>query len=288
MVDLTGKVVVITGATSGIGAETALALARMGATIYVHGRSPRKIEAAVALIKDATGNADVRGLSADLSDLAQVRALAATIQAQSDRLDVLVNNAGGMLTREQTSVDGYELQFAVNHLSHFLLTRLLLGLMKDTASRQGEARIVNLSSFVHGWGGIGWDTLGKSGRGFGAYIPSKLANLLFTYELARRLEGSGVAANAVNPGLVATRFGKTGNPGAMKAAMSALIPISKSSARGAETSIYVASAPELKGVTGEYFSNCKVARSSKASHNVDDQRRLWELSEQMADVQFPR
>lgn len=286
MADLTGKVIVITGATSGIGAETALALARMGAAVYVHGRSPHKIDTVTSMIRSATGNANIDGLSADLADLAQVRALAAEIQARADRLDVLINNAGGVLMSAQKSASGYEIQFAVNHLSHFLLTGLLLNRMKVTASRQGEARIINLSSIAHWPGRMHWNTAGKSGRGFGAYAQSKLANLLFTYELARRLAGTGVTANAVHPGLVATSFGKTGNSGVMKAAMSILAPFSKSPARGAETSVYVASAPELKGVTGRYFANCKTARSSRASHNEGDQRRLWELSEQMAGARF--
>jgi NAD(P)-dependent dehydrogenase (short-subunit alcohol dehydrogenase family) len=284
MTELGGKVAVITGATNGIGVETALALARMGATVYVHGRSQDKIDATVAMVQEATGNHEVYGLRADLANLAAVRALAAEIRERVDRLDMLINNAGGVLMSEQLSADGYELQFAVNHLSHFLLTSLLLDLIRQTAAQHGEARIINLSSDAHKTGHIDWDTVGKSGKGFGAYSQSKLANVLFTYELARRLEGTGVAVNAVHPGLVATGFGRSGNSGLMNTVMSLLAPFSKTPAKGAETTVHVASAPELKGVTGKYFANSKAVPSNKASYNVAHQQRLWELSELMTDI----
>lgn len=284
MGSLTGKVAVITGATNGIGEMTALELARMGATVYVHGRSQDKIDAAVAPIREATGNSEVFGLSADLSSLAEARALAETIRQRTSRLDMLINNAGAVYMDERMSADGFELQFAVNHLAHFLLTELLLDLIKATAAQYGEARIVNLSSDAHKTGSINWETVGTSGKGFGAYSQSKLANVLFTYELARRLEGTGVAVNAVHPGLVATGFGKTNNASWMGTVMSLIAPFSKSPSKGAETSIYVASAPDLKGVTGKYFANRKAAASNKASYDENAQRRLWDLSEQMTGI----
>ena len=287
MSNLTGKVAVITGATNGIGEVTALELAQMGAVTYVHGRSQSKIDATVATIREATGSGEVYGLRADLADLAQVRALAAEITQRTDRLDILVNNAGGMLMDERKTADGYEFQFAVNHLSHFLLTDLLLDLMETTAAKYGEARIVNVSSDAHKAGSIHWDTVGKSGKGMGAYSQSKLANVLFTYELARRLDDTGVTVNAVHPGFVATGFGKTGNSGLMNMAMTLLSPLAKSPAKGAETSVYVATSPELMGVTGKYFANRKAVASNKASYNEDDQRRLWALSEQMTGIQQP-
>ena len=284
MGQLSGKVALITGATNGIGAVTARELARQGARVFVHGRSQTRIDATLDAIRQAVPAADVRGVKADLSDLAQVRALADTVLAQTDRLDVLVNNAGMMLMHEERSADGYEWQFAVNHLSHFLLTHLLLEMIQQTAAEAGEARIVNVSSDAHKGAHIHWDTFGKSGKGFGAYSQTKLANLYFTYALARQLAGTGVTVNAIHPGFVATGFGRTGNPGYMNAAMRLMAPFARSPEQGADTLIYVASAPELKGITGKYFSNRKAVASSKVSYDENEQRRLWDLSEELSGL----
>ena len=284
MGQLSGKVALITGATNGIGAVTARELARQGARVFLHGRSQSRIDATLDAIRQAVPAADVRGVKADLSDLAQVRALADTVLAQTDRLDVLVNNAGMMLMHEERSADGYEWQFAVNHLSHFLLTHLLLEMIQQTAAEAGEARIVNVSSDAHKGAHIHWDTFGKSGKGFGAYSQTKLANRYFTYALARQLAGTGVTVNAIHPGFVATGFGRTGNPGYMNAAMRLMAPFARSPEQGADTLIYVASAPELKGITGKYFSNRKAVASSKVSYDENEQRRLWEMSEELSGL----
>ena len=284
MGQLSGKVALITGATNGIGAVTARELARQGARVFVHGRSQTRIDATLDAIRQAVPAADVRGVKADLSDLAQVRALADTVLAQTDRLDVLVNNAGMMLMHEERSADGYEWQFAVNHLSHFLLTHLLLEMIQQTAAEAGEARIVNVSSDAHKGAHIHWDTFGKSGKGFGAYSQTKLANVYFTYSLARQLAGTGVTVNAIHPGFVATGFGRTGNPGYMNMAMRLMAPFARSPEQGADTLIYVVSAPELKGVTGKYFTNRKAVASSKVSYDENEQRRLWDLSEELSGL----
>ena len=284
MGQLSGKVALITGATNGIGAVTARELARQGARVFLHGRSQSRIDATLDAIRQAVPAADVRGVKADLSDLAQVRALADTVLAQTDRLDVLVNNAGMMLMHEERSADGYEWQFAVNHLSHFLLTHLLLDLIRHTAAEAGEARIVNVSSDAHKGAHIHWDTFGKSGKGFGAYSQTKLANVYFTYSLARQLAGTGVTVNAIHPGFVATGFGRTGNPGYMNMAMRLMAPFARSPEQGADTLIYVVSAPELKGVTGKYFTNRKAVASSKVSYDENEQRRLWDLSEELSGL----
>jgi NAD(P)-dependent dehydrogenase (short-subunit alcohol dehydrogenase family) len=223
----------------------------------------------------------------DLSALAQVRALAADVLAQFDRLDILINNAGMMYMDERRSADGLELQFAVNHLSHFLLTDLLSDRMQETAQRYGEARIINVSSDAHKGAHIDWETFGHSGKGFGAYSQTKLANVYFTYELARRLAGTGVTANALHPGFVATGFGRTENPGYMQVAMAILKPFAKTPEKGAETTVFLASAPELAGVTGRYFANKKDVPSSKVSYDEGEQRRLWQMSEELVGLTTP-
>jgi NAD(P)-dependent dehydrogenase (short-subunit alcohol dehydrogenase family) len=284
---LTGKIALITGATSGIGEITARELAWLGATVLVNGRNPAKLDATLAMIREAVPGADVHGMQYDLSSLAQVHALAEDVLTHFDRLDILVNNAGMMYMDERHSADGFELQFAVNHLSHFLLTHLLLPRMQATAQQYGEARIINVSSDAHKGAHIDWDTFGHSGKGFGAYSQTKLANVYFTYELARRLAGTGVTANALHPGFVATGFAKTENPGYMKMAMALLKPLAKTPAKGAETMVYLSSAPELTGVTGRYFANKKDTPSSKVSYDESEQRRLWSMSEEMAGLTTP-
>jgi retinol dehydrogenase 12 len=207
---LSGQVCLVTGATSGIGRVTAEVLAQRGATVIVVGRNPNKTAQAVAAIQAATGNANVESLLADLSVQAQVRALAAQFLAHHSRLDVLLNNAGAVFGARQETADGLEMTFALNHLSYFLLTNLLLDTLKATAREHGGARIVNVASNSHRRvAGLRFDDLqGRSGYfGYRAYGASKLANVLFNLELSRRLAGSGVTANAVHPGLVSTGFG---------------------------------------------------------------------------------
>ena len=273
-----GKVVLITGATAGIGLVTARELARLGATVVGVARNPQKAAQVAEQIRADTG-ATVHFLIADLSSLAEVRRLADEFKRQYSRLDVLVNNAGAVNMTRQETVDGYELTFALNHLSYFLLTTLLLDLLKASA----PSRIINVSSNAARGGRINFDDLeGRRGySGFGAYSQSKLANILFTFELARRLQGTGVTVNALHPGFVATNFGHN-NGGLMTTGIrlvqrfAALKPD-----QGAATQIYLASSPEVEGVTGQYFTKSRPAKAPAAAYDEADARRLWEVSERM-------
>jgi retinol dehydrogenase-12 len=204
--DLSGKIALVTGATAGIGLITAEALAKMGATVVIVSRSEEKCRNVVAQIQANTGNARVEYIAGDLSVMAQVRAVAAEFLRRYDRLHILVNNAGAFINDRQVSADGYELTFALNHLNYFYLTQLL----QDTLIASAPARIVNVSSDAHRGGKLNFDDLmsEKSYNGFGVYSMTKLANVLFTNELAQRLEGTGVTANSLHPGFVATNFGK--------------------------------------------------------------------------------
>ncbi len=281
---MTGKVVLVTGATSGIGRVTALALAQMGAAVVVHGRSQQKAEIALDLIREETGSTAVDFLLADLSSQAEIRAMADTFRQRYDRLDVLVNNAGAVFLKRQESADGIEMTFALNHLAYFLLTNLLLDLIVRTGEQHGEARIVSVSSGAHYGPQLNFDDLRSPGiySGWIAYGQSKLANILFTYELARRLQGTGVTANVLHPGFVATGFSKNNPIMRPLMAISSIFAISPE--EGAQTSIYLASSGEVKGVSGQYFYECKPRKSSAASRDEEAQRRLWELSEEMTGV----
>ena len=277
-----GRVCLVTGASSGIGQETTLALARMGATVVMHGHDPARSAAAAAAVRRASPQGTVELVVADLSSQADVRRLAAEVLDRHDSLDVLVNNAGVLRMRRTLTVDGLELTFALNHLAYFLLTRLLLDRLRESA----PARIVNVSSSAHARARLDFEDLQNTlrFRGIGVYGQSKLANVLFTYELARRLEGSGVTANCLHPGFVATRFGG-GNPGVLGRAMwlgTRLVrPFALSPARGARTSIYLATSPEVEHVSGRYFVNGKATESSPASYHEESARRLWEASDQL-------
>ena len=273
-----GKVCLVTGATSGIGVVTAHALAQQGATVVVVARHAERGTATVRRLMQETGNPHVELLLADLSVQAQVRQLAADFQRRFDRLDVLLNNAGALFTKRLLSADGLEMTLALNHLGYFLLTRLLLDTLKANAS----ARIINVASDAHHGGQINFADLQGEHRfgGWRAYCQSKLANLLFTYELARRLDGTSITANAVHPGFVATGFGRN-NYGLFAlfirlAQLTALSP-----EQGAETLIYLASSSDVEGVTGKYFVKKHPVRSSKASYDQAVAQRLWQLSEQL-------
>jgi len=277
------KVCLVTGATAGIGAVTARELARMGATVVGVSRNPDKCATVGERVKTETGNPQVEFLSADLSSQAQVRRLAEAFKHKYDRLDALVNNAGAYYFTRQECVDGIELSFALNHLGYFLLTNLLLDLIKASA----PARIVNVSSNAHHVAKINFaDPEGRRRySGWAAYGQSKLANLLFTYELARRLEGTGVTANALHPGFVASSFAHNngwlvawGTKFAQKLA-------GRTPEEGARTVIYLATSPEVEGVTGKYFVDEKAVASSPASYDVAVAKRLWGVSEQMTGLQ---
>ena len=274
-----GKVVLVTGATNGIGKITAQELATKGATLVIVGRNAEKTRATAGEIRLKSGNPGVDSLTADLSSLEQVRQLAGEFMKKYNRLDVLINNAGGIFARRQVTVDGYEMTFAFNHLAYFLLTNQLLGLLEASA----PARIINVSSAAHLNGPFDFEDLQSvhySYGGFRAYSHSKLANVMFTYELARRLAGTGVTANALHPGTVNTGFGKN-NGGVMNLAMKAFAMFQIPPEQGAQTSIYLASSPEVEGVSGKYFVDCKPERSSASSYDEVAQKRLWEISEEM-------
>lgn len=269
----------VTGATAGIGLVTARELARKGAVVVVVGRDAAKGERVVRDIRSDTGNEWVSFQRADLSVQSDIRRLARNFVEEHPRLDVLVNNAGAIFNRRQTSADGIEMTFALNHLNYFLLTNLLL----DRLTAAPAGRIVNVSSGAHRGAEIDFDDLQceRSYSGWRAYQRSKLANLLFTLELARRLDGSAVTANALHPGFVASRFGLNNGLlfrfGIRIAFMTSAIPVDE----GAKTSVYLASSPEVADVSGRYFVKCRPEEPSPAAQDPDAARRLWEVSERM-------
>lgn len=281
-VDLHSRIYLVSGATAGIGLVTALELARQGATVVGVGRSPERNALALARIQRETGNPHVEYLQADLSSLAEVRRLAAEFRQKYSQLHGLVNNAGAFFSRRLETVDGLEMTFALNHLSPFLLTNLLLDALRASA----PARIVNVSSGAHFGGKIDFDDLQSTRRysGWAAYSRSKLANILFTYALAQRLAGSGVTVNALHPGFVGSNFGM--NNGALYSwAMKLLRPLAISPEKGASTSLYLAASPEVATVTGQYFSNLRPVPSAKASYDVTQQERLWAASAKLVHIQ---
>jgi NAD(P)-dependent dehydrogenase (short-subunit alcohol dehydrogenase family) len=274
--NMTGRVCIVTGANRGIGLATAEGLARLGAKVILVCRRKNDGEAVAHDIGVKAAVApDV--VAADLSSQASIRQAAAHIQAQYPRLHVLINNAGVIPRRREVTVDGLELQLAVNHLAYFLLTTLLLPQLKAGA----PSRIINVSSGAHTHAGIDFDDL-QAERGYDpkqVYSQAKLANILFTYELSRRLRGTGVTANCLNPGVVATRMLDDYMGLASGAGL-----VSTFGARpeeGAETSIYLASSPEVEGVTGKYFERKQARRSSRESYDEAAARRLWEISQRM-------
>lgn len=275
-------VCLITGATSGIGRATARALARSGMTLVLAGRDEARTRTVVEAIGRASPDARVEYLLADLSEQAQVRRLADEFKARHARLDVLVNNAGALFWRRRVTVDGQEMTFALNHLAPFLLTNLLL----DTLRSSAPARVVTVASAAHQGARIPFDDL-RQGHGryrpFGVYSETKLANLLFTYELARRLDGTGVTANAAHPGFVASNFAYGHNPW-LRAGMLLTRPFSVSPEKGARTSVYLASSPDVAGVTGQYFAKCRPIRSSAASYDREAARRLWDVSAEIVGL----
>jgi NAD(P)-dependent dehydrogenase (short-subunit alcohol dehydrogenase family) len=283
--NLEGKTCLVTGATSGIGTETALALARHGARVVIAGRSAERAESTRADIVRRSSNRNVDVLLADLASLGEVRKLADAFLSSYDALHLLVNNAGVVNNRRQTTVDGFEATFAVNHLAYFLLTNLLLDRLRGSA----PARIVSVASDAHMFGSIDWDDLQSERRyggmlsGMRVYGTSKLANILFNQELARRLEGSGVTANCLHPGMVATGLGKNNGPVGRIAALLAR-PFTLTPARGAETSIHLAAAPELDGVSGRYFSKKREAKLSAAARDEEAARRLWDVSARLVGI----
>jgi NAD(P)-dependent dehydrogenase (short-subunit alcohol dehydrogenase family) len=289
MTDMTGKHVIVTGATNGIGEVAARELARMGATVVVVSRSEAKCKRVVDSIRQQTGNSNVSYMAADLSDMEAVRELAVAYKAKFDRLDVLLNNAGAVFSERKTSADGLEMTFALNHVNYFLLTHELLDLIKSTAAANPDwgARVVNVSSEAHR-SGMNWsDVQYESGyNAFNAYGQSKYMNILFTRELASRLEGTGVTTNSLHPGFVGTGFGKETN-WFFRAALTLISPFAKTPEQGAETSIYLASSDAVKGVTGKYFADSQQKTPQLAADVADEQKRLWALSEEVTGIKQP-
>jgi NAD(P)-dependent dehydrogenase (short-subunit alcohol dehydrogenase family) len=300
---MSGKTCLVTGATAGIGEVTARELARRGACVVIVGRSRKRCEATVEAIRRETGNPAVEFLVADLSAQAEVRRVAREFQEGHRRLDVLINNAGALFHLRRQSVDGIEMTLALNHLAYFLLTNLLL----DTLRASAPARIVNVASRSHEdaqgldlddlqaragakrfWGYrrsrlVSWLFTLFAPRRHPAllqYSRTKLANVLFTYELARRLEGTGVTVNALHPGFVASHF-MAGNGvfGWFLRRLAWLFAISPE--EGARTSVYLATSPEVEGVTGRYFVKQRPVASSAASRDEAAARRLWQVSEEL-------
>ena len=281
---MNGNICMVTGASSGIGKATALGLARMGATVVMVCRAQAKGDAVRAEIREKSGSETVDLVIADLSSQAAIRSLADEYRAKYEHLHVLVNNAGVYYTKRHVTVNGLEAMFAVNYLARFLLTNLLLDVLKKSA----PARVINVAGAYHAKGKIDFDDL-QGERGFDgqrANHQSKLADVLFTYELGRRLEGTGVTVNCMHPGMVATSLVDKDKdfPKLFKYLYRLSKPLMKSPAKGADTILYLASSPEVEGITGQYFVNKRVAQSSPESHDVQVAQRLWEVSAQLASL----
>ncbi|MEJ2262111.1 MAG: SDR family oxidoreductase [Anaerolineales bacterium] len=277
---MNGKICLVTGANSGIGKATALGLAAMGATVVMVCRDPDKGQSAQAEIVAAAGNKAVELMLADLSSQASIRQLSNDLKARHLSLHVLINNAAVNLSQRMVTVDGFEIVFAVNHLAPFLLTHLLLETLKASA----PARIVNIASRGHSRS-MDFDNLQgeKRFRQSEAYSRSKLANILFTYELARRLEGTGVTANCLDPGAVRTNLGRDFQ-GFFRVMLAVLWPFMISPEEGAQTSLYLAASPEVASVNGKFFFNKKEIQSAPVSYDEAAARRLWQVSAALADL----
>lgn len=277
-----GKTVVITGATSGIGEVAAERLAAKGARIVLVARDRARAEATLARLAKAGGTGHAVHY-ADLSSLAEMKRVAAEIAAAEPKIDVLVNNAGAMFNALRTTEDGFELTFATNHLSYFVLTQGLIERLKAA----GAARIVSTASMMHSGAALDFDDLQcrRNYSGTQAYSRSKLYNILFTRELARRLAGTPVTANCLHPGFVASRFGDQSG-GALQLAFKAAKLFAISPEKGAETLVYLASSPDVAGVTGSYFYQCKPAAPSKTALDDAAAARLWSETERLTGLTF--
>ena len=276
---MVGRTVLVTGGTAGIGRATAEGLVLQGARVGIVGRHPDRTAQAAAEIAALRPGAQVDPFAADVSSQAEVRRLASDVLERYARLHVLVNNVGGTWATRQVTVDGLERTFAVNHLAPFLLTTLLLDRLRESA----PARVVTVSSGAQSMGRIDVDDLQGERRYSGqrAYNQSKLANVLFTYELARRLEGTGVTATVLHPGVVRTAFGAEDPSPFFRVLTPLARPFMKTPEQGAATSIHLASSPEVEGVTGTYFANSRPRRSSRASYDRGTATRLWQISEDL-------
>lgn len=299
MTSMSGKTVVVTGATNGLGEAIAQAVANMGADTIIISRSEQRCKDTVAKIKQETGNQSVRYYVADLSAMAQVRDVAAQLNRDLDRLDVLVNNAGAWFTERKLSADGIEMTWALDHMSYFLLTHDLLDLLKRTAAEHGEARIINQSSGAHHEGVLHrdniqfegtWNTDGRGsfGPGWGAYSQAKYANVVHAKKLARLLAGTGVVANAVHPGVVVTGFSQ--NNGLMYRIAAPFRKLWNPAPveGGAAPAVYLASAPEAATITGKYYGPpSKDEPCNPNADSTEEQDWLWQHSLQLAGIAQP-
>ena len=281
-----GKRVLITGATDGIGKQAALEIAGMGAAVTLVGRNEAKTRAVCSEIQAQTGSDQIDWLLADLSSMDEVRRIADEFRARHDRLHVLLNNAGAVFSEFRRSADGFEMTFALNHLSYYLMTNLLLDMLGETAQATGEARIINVSSMAHQNATMRLDNL-RDASGYSlmnSYGASKLMNVLFTYELARRLEDAPITVNAVHPGVVRTRFGHD-----TARVWSFLIKVLQrffaiSPQKGAETLVYLATSPDAAGVSGKYWVKKRQKQSSANSYDREQQTALWQYSAEATGV----
>jgi retinol dehydrogenase 14 len=276
-----GKTVLITGGTSGLGKATAVAMAAMGADVVVTGRDPERSERAVEEIRAEGTGGSVELLLADLAVQTEVRRLAEEFRERHDRLDALVNNAGLVQSERTETPDGIETTLAVNHLAPFLLTNLLLDLLKQSA----PSRVVTVSSEAQRWGSMDFDDLQSSRkyRGMPVYGMTKLANIMFTYELAERLEGTGVTATCVHPGAVNTNFAMN-NRGPMTLLFRLSKPFMRTPEQGADTVIHLTSSWEVEGVSGKYYADRKWIEPQEIALDPDARRKLWEASEDLTGL----
>lgn len=287
MATMQGKTCLVTGATSGVGKAAAHTLAGMSATVVLVGRNRAKTDAVVQEISAATGNNAVTSLLADLSVQSEIHRLASEFQQRHERLDVLLNNAGGIFLERQLSADGIEMTFALNHLNYFLLTNLLL----DTLKASAPARVVNVASDAHRFGSLEFDNLQgeRNYSAFRVYGRSKLANILFTVELARRLAGTGVTVNALHPGFVNSGFGKNNRDGFWRGLFVKLYDwigplIARSPEKAAETVLYLATSSEVANVTGNYFVDCQPTAPTAAATDPAAAEHLWEVSAELVHL----
>ncbi|HTP75469.1 MAG TPA: SDR family oxidoreductase [Rhizomicrobium sp.] len=278
-----GKTVVVTGGTSGIGEVAAVRLAGQGARIVLIARDPKRAEVTMGFLKKANAAADHKAHCGDLSSIADAKRVAGEIANSESRIDVLVNNAGAVFLSRQQSADGLEMTFATNHMNYFVVTNVLLDRLKATPG----ARIVSTASDAHKSGKLDFDDLQseRNYSSFRVYGTSKLCNILFTRELARRLDGTGVTANCLHPGFVGTRFGQNNATNAfLKLLARAIMTFGISPEEGAKTIIHLASSPDVATISGEYFYKCKVAEPTLAAQDDDAARRLWDVSAKLAGI----